>query len=404
MSTSTEEVRTSVSPRLLHTIGSLRKSDGGPTRTVTALCRELGRLGAQVELVARDRSDSADSNLLLPPAEWVTTTLVPNHRMPLVGSLVTTRFHAVARDRCTRQRLQLIHDHGIWLPSNHASASLARELDLPLVISPRGMLEPWALGWRATKKRLGLALYQRRDLESAALLVATAEQEAENLRRFGIRQPIAVIPNGVDLVGGEWPTATEAHAPRAVRHALFLSRIHPKKGLENLLMAWAKIQPEGWILQLAGPDEDGHLGDVLALAERLWIRDRVQYLGEFDDRAKWEVFRGADLFVLPSFTENFGVAVAEALSQGLPVITTTGTPWGDLQTFGCGWWVAPNEAGLQDALKEAFFMPPDRLVEMGKRGRDYVQRYDWSVIASQMLGAYRWLLGQESLPDCIRLD
>ena len=404
MSASIEEMRTPASPRLLHTIGSLQKSAGGPTRTVTALCRELGRLGALVDLVARNGASSADADLLLPPAEWVTTTLVPNPRMPVFGALVATGFRANARERCTRQRLQLIHDHGLWLPSNHASVSLARELGLPLVISPRGMLEPWALGWRATKKRLALALYQRRDLESAALLVATSEQEAENLRRFGLRQPIAVIPNGVDLVGGKWPCATEAATPRAVRHALFLGRVHPVKGLENLLGAWAKVQPEGWILQLAGPDEGGHLGDVLALAERLGISDQVQYLGEFDDRAKWDVYRGADLFVLPSFTENFGVAVAEALSQGLPVITTTGTPWEDLRTFGCGWWVAPNGAGLQDALKKAFSLPPDRLVEMGVRGRDYVQRYDWSVIAGQMLDAYRWVLGQESLPDCIRLD
>ncbi|MCF7995745.1 MAG: glycosyltransferase [Chromatiaceae bacterium] len=251
---------------------------------------------------------------------------------------------------------------------------------------------------------MALALYQRRDLETAALLVATAEQEAENLRRFGLRQPIAIIPNGVDLLGGKVASTSEAAARKSLRYALFLSRVHPKKGLENLLRAWAKTQPQDWILQIAGPDEGGHLAQVLALAKRLGISHQVQYLGEFDDRAKWAVYRDADLFVLPTFSENFGVVVAEALSQGLPVITTTGTPWEDLRTYGCGWWVEPSEAGLQQALVKAFGLPAGRLAEMGERGRDYVQRYDWPVIAGQMLDAYRWVLGVDDKPDYVYLE
>ena len=381
-------------------IPGLSLAAGGPTRTVVQLSDALADCsGVAVRLISQSY---VGAEILLPQKDAVKccvgqTTSAASLKLGLSGRQAMQRALA-------EKQPQIYHINGIWNPLSHWCARAGRRHAIPLVIQPRGMLEPWALGWRATKKRLALALYQRRDLESAALLVATAEQEGENLRRFGLRQPIAVIPNGVDLVGGKWPCATEAATPRAVRHALFLGRVHPVKGLENLLGAWAKVQPEGWILQLAGPDEGGHLGDVLALAERLGISDQVQYLGEFDDRAKWDVYRGADLFVLPSFTENFGVAVAEALSQGLPVITTTGTPWEDLRTFGCGWWVAPNGAGLQDALKKAFSLPPDRLVEMGVRGRDYVQRYDWSVIAGQMLDAYRWVLGQESLPDCIRLD
>lgn len=382
-------------------IPDLSLAAGGPTRTVVQLSTALACC-----------SDTAVR--LISQAHTGVDSLLPNHKSAVeTGVGYTTsaaRLKLGLPGRETLQRAlakkhpQIIHSNGIWHPLNHWAARAARRHAIPLVIHPRGMLEPWALGWHATKKRLALALYQRRDLESAALLVATAEQEAENLRRLGLHQPIAVIPNGVDLQGGRSASCTEAVGPRTIRHALFLSRVHPKKGLENLLMAWANIQPRGWVLQIAGPDEGGHLRQVLALAERLGISEQLQYLGEFDDRAKWAVYRDADFFILPTFSENFGVVVAEALSQGLPVITTTGTPWEDLHTYGCGWWVEPSEAGLREALTEAFALSAGGLVEMGERGRAYVQRYDWSVIAGQMLEAYRWVLGHGPLPECIHLD
>ena len=381
-------------------IPGLSLAAGGPTRTVVQLSDALAECsGVAVRLISQSQNGT---EILLPQKDAVKccvgkTTYAASLKLGLPGR------QAMQRSLAEKQP-QIYHTNGIWNPLSLWCARAARRHAIPLVIQPRGMLEPWALGWRATKKRLALALYQRRDLESAALLVATAEQEAENLRRFGLPQPIAVIPNGVDLVGGKWPAATEAAVPSAVRHALFLGRVHPVKGLENLLKAWAKAQPNGWILQIAGPDEGGHLADVLTLADRLGISGQVKYLGEFDDRSKWAVYRGADLFVLPSFTENFGVVVAEALSQGLPVITTSGTPWEDLRTYSCGWWVAPSEAGLRDALTEAFALPAGCLIEMGARGQAYVQRYDWSVIAGQMFDAYRWLLGQGSLPGTVRLD
>ena len=381
-------------------ISGLSLAAGGPTRTVVQLSNSLAAgLGAEVRLISQSHTGAR----ILRPQEKAVECWVDSTSRTASLKLGHPGDQAIQR-ALAKRKPHIIHNNGIWHPLNHWCARAALRHDIPLVMQPHGMLEPWALGWRSTKKRLALALYQRRDLESAALLIATAEQEAENLRRFGLRQPIAVIPNGVDLLGGKWPSAKEATALRAERRALFLSRIHPIKGLENLLTAWAKVRPEGWILQLAGPDEGGHLGDVLALAERLGISDQVQYLGEFDDQAKWAVYRNADLFVLPTFSENFGVVVAEALSQGLPVITTTGTPWEDLRIYDCGWWVEPTEAGLCDALMEAFALPAGSLAEMGERGREYVQRYDWSIIAGQMLDAYRWVLGQGVLPDCIRLD
>jgi len=249
-----------------------------------------------------------------------------------------------------------------------------------------------------------LALYQQYELESAAILVATSEQEADNLRRFGLRQPIAIIPNGIDLYQGALTGTVKSNNNKSIRKALFLSRVHPKKGLANFLKAWSSVRPKNWLLQIAGPDQNGHLQDILDLAVQLGVKEQVEYLGEVDDHKKWAIYRAADLFVLPTFSENFGVVVAEALLQGIPVITTTGTPWEDLHTYSCGWWVEPSEDGLRQALFEAVNLPPDHLAKMGQRGHNYVQRFDWSVIARQMLDTYQWVLKQGPKPDCVRLD
>jgi glycosyltransferase involved in cell wall biosynthesis len=297
-----------------------------------------------------------------------------------------------------------VHSHGLWHPVNHWAARAARAWGVPLVVHPRGMLEPWALEQKRMKKRIALALFQQRDLDRAQALVATSEMEFENLRAFGLRQPIAVIPNGVEL-----PEPGAGDAPRGrgseerTRNALFLSRVHPKKGVLELVRAWAEVQPEGWRLRIAGPDEDGHWSEVARLIAELGLGDVVDYLGPVDGAAKAAAYREADLFVLPSFSENFGVVIAEALAYGVPVITTRATPWAELETHHCGWWIDTGVEALAGALRQATSLSVDPRRAMGERGRAYVERYDWEHIATQTVTLYRWLLGQGERPVCVRI-
>ena len=385
---------------MIHTVGSLRKTAGGPTRTVTALCRELGRLGTLVDLVSQDAVESIDDANLLPPADIVTTYLAPVRRLPYVGTSWSPSFRTMLRERCAHGRAMLIHDHGLWLPTNHSSAVVAGKLGVPLIVSTRGMLEPWALNHRAWKKRIASWLYQRKDLRTARVLHATASPEAESLRRLGLRQPIAVIPNGVDLP----PFPQRSQVPASPRVALFLGRIHPVKGLLELVDAWRITRPVGWTMIIAGPDEGGHRAVVEERIRRAGVESDFQFVGAVDGDDKTALYQRADLFILPSFTENFGVVVAEALAAGVPVITTKGTPWEGLKTHRCGWWVDLGVEPLVFAIREATKLPDEERTAMGGRGRRYAEHFAWPKIAEQMLGVYRWVLGQGPQPRCVRTD
>lgn len=296
----------------------------------------------------------------------------------------------------------LIHNHGLWVPLNHWAVAIGCNTRIPVVLQPHGMLEPWALNHKAWKKKLAMALFQRRDLEAVSLLVATSEVEFENIRKLGLRQPVAIIPNGIDLSLATLPIKAVSASRR--RTALFLSRVHPVKGLLNLVQAWAQLAPTDWQLCIAGPDEAGHLKEVMALIQQLGVQRSVTYVGAVNGQAKTDIYNAADVLVLPTFTENFGMVVAESLAHGLPVITTRGAPWADLERFGCGWWIDIGVAPLVQALRDAMALNDDERRAMGMRGRDYVRRFDWHGVAKQTADVYRWVLGQAALPDCVKLD
>lgn len=380
----------------IHTVPGLHPNHGGPSRTVTQLTDALAETTkTKVTLVSqglvgedfiRGQSRSVQRIVCQSSSPLSLALGIPLHR----------RLLTLLRS----SRPSIIHNHGVWMGANHWSTALAKKYGIPVVIQPRGMLEPWALAHNSPKKKIALALYQRRDLEEADAFIATSSEESHNLRSFGLRQPIAMIPNGVDLSHASiWRRARPNDSePRKV---LFLSRVHPKKGLMNLMQAWSAVRPEGWVLQIAGPDCDGHLGEVLREADRLGVASSVQYLGVLDGTTKDDAYRAADIFVLPTFSENFGVVVAEALSHGVPVITTTGAPWADLAHHKCGWWINVGIAPLVGALSSAVSLTDNERAEMGRRAQAYVRRFDWNDIANKTAQVYSWLLGATSRPDCV---
>ncbi len=384
-----------MSLRSVHTVGSLEASHGGPSRSVVHLCDALARAGAEVEIVT---ARPARGEATVEPSEAGVTVRevdAPGTRALLPGtrSAFGDAVEAAAGGA-------VVHDHGMWLPTDVAAARAARRAGAPLVVAPKGMASAWAMGHRKAKKQVAWHLYQRQALAGAALVQATSEAEVEDIRRLGVRGPVALVRHGV-AVPEVLPPAGPAPGPR---QAVFLSRVHPKKGLPLLVEAWARVRPEGWELVVAGPDEGGHRAEVEALVRQTGLTDAVRFIGPVEGADTWSLLRGASLFVLPTHSENFGIAIAEALAAGVPVLTTHGAPWRVLETERCGWWVPITADALADALADATARPPDVLQAMGRRGEAYAAAHlRWDRAAAEMLAAYRYVLGLGPRPTFVTL-
>ena len=282
-------------------------------------------------------------------------------------------------------RPDVLHDNGLWRSHNHRLAAMAMPRSIPRLVSTRGMLEPWAVNHKRWRKRLAWMAYQRRDLKSAHGLHATADAEAANLARFHLGVPVHIIPNGVDLPDIS-PTRAQAGA---IRTALFLGRLYPVKGLPLLIDAWAKVRPEGWRLRIAGPDEGGHRRELERQVSAERLQDVVSFSGPLAGDAKRLAMLGADLFVLPTHSESFGMAVGEALAHGVPVLTTTAAPWPMLEDGGFGWRVAPTVDAIAEGLRRATSLDPDVLSRMGMKGRAFVEaEFDWRGVAGRFMTLY----------------
>jgi glycosyltransferase involved in cell wall biosynthesis len=289
----------------------------------------------------------------------------------------------------------IVHDHGLWQLCHHQVARYCHERGIVRIVSPRGMLDSWSLKQKKMKKKLAWWAYQKHDLATANALHATAASEEEQLRALGFSQRIFNVPNGVSL--GPRHSAINYDAisvpEKEQRVALFLSRVHPKKGLPMLMEAWAAVRPPNWKMQVVGPGDPGYTKSLRQLARRLEISSDWSFFDAVHDNRKGDIFQAASLFILPTYSENFGIVVAEALSAAVPVITTKGAPWSGLLEHDCGWWVAPEVSELATALAEATATPDENLMEMGKRGKAWVeQEFSWPGIADKMLQSYSELM------------
>ena len=165
-----------------------------------------------------------------------------------------------------------------------------------------------------------------------------------------------------------------------------MSRIHPKKGLTQLIEAWSIVRPQGWKVIIAGPDENDHRQKLELLIKQKSLNNEFKFVGPVDGINKNQIFKSADLFILPTFSENFGIVVAEALSFGIPVITTKASPWKDIEDLKCGWWIDPGTESIANILREALNVSPERLIEMGKRGKTYAENtFDSIMVAKKCL-------------------
>lgn len=390
--------------RSCQVVASINCNVGGPSITVPRLAQALAACKVESMLATLDYAEHGPQtivdrvSLLSIAADTMTRRLrgwSPGFRHELT--------------KLTRRGLDVIHSHGLWMFPNLYARQAATLGRIPLVISPRGMVEEWSLRRSQLKKSIVWYLFEQNNLTAARLFHATSEAEARSLRALGLCQPIAVIPNGIDLPDlAATPDRAnlESKFPELTGKSwlLFLSRLHEKKGVIQLLSAWseASYRFPDWQLILAGPDLDGYGEVVRQKIDALGIASRVTLTGMLKGEDKLCALGNASLFVLPTHSENFGIAVAEALAHRCPVITTKGAPWQDLQNYRCGWWIDDNVTALRATLTDALQMPIAKLQAMGQRGRQLMEeRYSWNHIGEQMHAAYLWCCGYGEKPEYV---
>lgn len=390
--------------RVLQSIANLSRGSGGTSAYVAAVCSALAKKSSvEIALLAQGAKENripVDSGVQMPD-------------LKVSGS--RGYYHATSvMHRSTP--FDLIHQHGLWVLSGHQIQKAAQDLAIPSILSTHGMLEPQALQFSYWKKRLALIAYQQRDLARVDAFHATALAEAECIRKFGLSQPIiisspgVILPDLTSLARGR-PDQKFNSQPTVFgpdlsekRTVLFLGRVHHIKNLLSLVEAWASVCPAGWRLILAGADEGGYSDEIRKAIRNHGLSEVVELRGAAYGVEKDKLYRQASLFVLPSFSENFGIVVPEALSYGVPVIASTGAPWAELLERNCGWWVKPDPVSLSEALEDATQLPCARLSEMGMNGRALVEeKYQWDSIAEEMLAGYRWMIGNGPRPSNVLL-
>jgi len=376
--------------KVLHVVPSFYPAFhyGGPITSVYELCAGLVRQGCEVRVLTTDANGlgsvldvAKDAPVTLPPG--VSVRYCPRiFRHSVSPALLRMLLPSL-------RWADLVHLTAVYNFPTLPTLAACRWLEKPLVWSPRGALQRWQNSRRPGLKA-GWESVCRRLAPPEMMLHVTSEQEAsESVAKFP-GTDAAVIPNGVEI-----PSAAEHRDGSGRLRLLFLGRIDPKKGVENLLAACQRLRnlDRPWSLAIAGSGDAAYRAGLQENARRLGLLEQVSFLGEVRGSAKADLFAESDLAVFPSHTENFAMVVAEALAHGVPVVASKGTPWSGVEAHGCGFWVENDPATLAATIERISRMP---LREMGERGRRWMeQEFAWETVARRMLELYGKLLLKE---------
>jgi glycosyltransferase involved in cell wall biosynthesis len=370
---------------VLQTVSSTEVLFSGITYCVNELSKGLINLEQNVEILSLSST----------PKSWVSSQNEYKFRNNFLNIpfLNKSGYSSDMKNYIAASNSNIVHTHGLWMFPNIYRTSNAK-----FVISPHGMLAENALKFSPIKKKIFYSLFQKQALADAQLFFASAESEFDDIRNYGLKAPIAIIPHGVNI-----PNIKKAKTYKDKKIAVSIGRLHPKKGLDTLIKTWSRIEPifSQWDLKIVGPNESGYQIELEKLINKLKL-SRVTIEPPKYGFERDLLLSSCDLFVLPSKTENFAMTVAESLAVEIPVIATKATPWSGLQTNRCGWWVEGDEVSLFEQLKVALSLPERQLVDMGQRGKKWMQKdFSWETACKKTLEAYEWIENKGKLPDHI---
>jgi glycosyltransferase involved in cell wall biosynthesis len=399
--------------RVAHIQNGLSVENGGPTQSLANYCRGQVAAGHEVSLWTLEGFPHRSPAVRLPPP-------VEMHVFRVEPPAKLGRSTEMRRQLRLADSPDIYHLHGVWEQAVRHGADEARRRNKPYILEMMGTYDPWALRQNWVFKRVARSWFQDRILREAACLHVNSQQEAENIRNLGFKTPIAVIPVGVDVSAIEQRKSDIRHQTSDISpelegrpFILYLSRLHPKKGLDLLIRSYAALRTshsalrasEDWRLVIAGSGEQPYVDKCRRLAAELGIARQCLWLGHVDELQKSWLFTHAHCYVLPTSGENFGNTVAEALAHGAPVITTRHTPWTDLPKHGCGWIVDNTETEICRALCEALSLNAAACRRMGDACEQLVRdHYSLQLVLSDISAVYQWVLGGGPKPEFVQIS
>lgn len=374
--------------KALHS-GSLNVNAGGPALSMSLTLKGLEKAG--VKTVALCEEIAADGKLIAPDL---------NVRFTHRGKYGTFAYVNNIRECLKKEEnVDIYHIHGTWMHHGLAVSQYANKLRKPYLVSPRGMLYPQALAHHALLKKTMMWLYQGKVFADAACVQATCKEEMEHYRALGFRNPVAVLPNPIDING-----VIDKEIPgKPIFKVGYLGRIHPRKRVERLIYAFSELREElkDCHLVIIGGGDDTYRTFLEAEVKRFDVKN-VEFTGFLTGKEKDDAITELSLLVVPSDFENFGNIVTEALVRGVPVVASKGMPWQELEKYHCGWWIDNGQESINRTLLEAIAVSNDERIRMGMNGKRLIrENYSVEVLGEKMKRLYEWILNGGCKPEFV---
>ena len=372
--------------KILHTISGLGITSGGPSQSVYYTVKGIRELGLATDILTYQPTKND---------KFISTE---NYIIALQNKNLPFTYSAEYKQFLQKNPYDLYHTQGIWSYPTYIVAKIARKYNKPYIITPRGMLYPQAIAISKLKKQIFLKLFLMNDLNKATCVHTTCIEEMQHLRNLGVKSPIAVIPNPINI-----PTNFQFSILNSQLRIGYLGRVHPRKNIERLLYVWDRLNLDKIDAELLiiGDGDKIYMDFLKTEQARLNLKN-VVFTGFLTGEAKENTLNSLSYLVVPSDFENFGMIVPEALIKGIPVIASQGTPWEELNIYNCGWWVKNDVDTLAESIKKAINTTENERIEMGKRGQELVKNnYSIEVIAIKMIRLYDWILNGGEKPEFV---
>jgi glycosyltransferase involved in cell wall biosynthesis len=389
--------------KIINVIENLDDTYGGPAKSVPYMCKYLEDIDVDTQILSICLKSNEKNSLV---ERYKLNWKIFNYNF-FKSFRYSVDMKRYIKNIALKEKNIILHTHNLWNYICYISLKISQKYNLPLIVSIRGSLYKWSLEQSKWKKLIAWALFQKRVLQNASCIHVTEMKELEAVRDLQIKTPIAIIPNGINLEEFKGlKTKNDAKSSLGLKndkkYILFISRLHPKKGIEFLINSWINIANtyQDWDLLIVGPEYNKHyVDDLRSKIIDSQLSERVVFTGMLEGDERLDSFAASSLFVLPSYSENFGVAIAEAMAAKLPIITTHGTPWKEINIYKAGWWVELNQDNIDYALNQALACSEHELGLKGLNGLRLIEKYEWKYQATKMKELYEYIINGKHKPD-----